>query len=118
MVIWITGRKNSGKTTTADRLASIIPGPVIIDGDAVRIEENNQDFSDDGRRQNILSIAYRAARAEARGDIPIVACVSPKKEWRMAARRMFRESILIYRPGGTLWAGTTYEEPDAEELSL
>lgn len=118
MVIWITGRKDSGKTTTAKRLAAVIPGAVLIDGDQIRQEMQNWDYSDDGRQQNILSIACRAAKAEERGDVAIIACVSPKKAWRMKARSMFQESILIYRPGGTLWEGTTYEEPDAEEMRL
>ena len=118
MVIWITGRKGSGKTTTAVRLADIIPNSVVFDGDLVRQKENNTDFSDEGRARNLASIALQAADAERAGQVAIVACVSPRKDWRQAMRTMFNKSILIYRPGGTLWEGTTYEEPDAEEMKL
>ena len=118
MVIWITGRKDSGKTTTAKQLAALIPGAILIDGDQIRQENQNWDYSDEGRQKHIELMAYKAADVEGMQHVAIVACVSPKKEWRMQARAMFKESILIYRPGGTLWEGTTYEEPDAEELRL
>ena len=118
MVIWITGRKGSGKTTTAKRIGRQITNGVVIDGEQVRAMANNTDYTDDGRHRNITDIALIAAMLEQSGLVPIVACISPKKEWRMYARRMFRESVLIYRPGGTLWEGTTYEEPDAEEMRL
>lgn len=118
MVIWITGRKGSGKTSIAKSLLRLIPNAILIDGDKIRNNTNNRDFTDKGRRDHILAMAETAANRESRGMVPIVACVSPCKKWRMEARAIFKESILIYRPGGTLWEGTTYEEPDAEEMSL
>ncbi|MFH2094375.1 MAG: adenylyl-sulfate kinase [Bacteroidota bacterium] len=122
MVYWITGRKNAGKTTYAhklrDELKRISNGQdtvLILDGDDVRIYFP-RGFSDDDRRENIMTIARIAAIAEKQGIIVIVACVSPRRCWRDEARKMFSESRLIYIPGGTLWENTTYEEPDTEEL--
>jgi len=46
----------------------------------------------------------------------IVELFAPTKDLRMTARRMWSCSQLIYLPGGTLWEGTTYEEPEKEEL--
>lgn len=115
MVIWITGKAKAGKTTMAEALQKVMPGSLILDGDAVR-QQFPTTFDDAGRRENILRIAKMAGIAEKQGIPVIVACVSPKKEWREEARKLFRQSILIYVPGGTLWPGTTYEEPDSFEL--
>ena len=117
MVIWITGRARAGKSTTAEALQKCIPGSIILDGDAVR-RDFPTTFDDAGRRENIYRISKLAAMVEMQGQVAIVACVSPRKEWRDAARTLFRESLLVYVPGGTLWPGTTYEEPDDEELRL
>ena len=65
-----------------------------------------------------MRIACFSALLEAQGYTVIIALVSPKKAWRQEARAIFKESKLIYVPGGTLWKGTTYEEPDEEELQF
>jgi len=115
MVIWITGKANAGKTTLAYKLHNLLlPPSLVLDGDEIRkIIKSN--FTDEGRRQNILTIAKLASLFEDQGLIVIVALISPKKEWRDEARKMFKESYLIYVEGGTLWKNTTYDEPDLEE---
>jgi adenylylsulfate kinase len=117
MVIWITGKGHAGKTTTARKLATVIPKAVLLDSyDFRRYFPGGDDFSDRGRRNNIMRLARVAAILEQQGFVPIVACVSPTKELRNEARRLFKESMVIYVPGGQLWEGTTYEEPDIEEI--
>ena len=120
MVIWITGRKGSLKTTTANVLASKYrkegKAVLILDGDNVR-DHFPCGFSDRERRNNIMRIAHIAAIAEAQDITVICALISPKKRWRQEARKLFKESRLMYLDGGTLWKGTTYEEPDTEELA-
>ena len=119
MVYWITGRSSSGKTVYAyrlkEQLESCGQSVLLLDGDEVRIHFP-AGYEDKDREENIMRIAKIAAIAESQGFVVIVALVSPKKEWRMRARKMLKESMLIYMPCGILWEGTEYEEPDHEEM--
>ena len=116
MVIWITGKAGSGKTTTAKSLASVINKAVIIDAYEFRRQFADGDFTDEGRRNSILRIARVGAILEDQGFVPIIVCVSPTKSVRNEARQLFKESMIIYVPGGNLWKGTSYEEPDSIEI--
>ena len=109
MVYWITGRKNSGKTTLAYRIAKQTNG-VVVDGDEVRKYFPNG-YTDEERYNNIMTIAKIAKLIEGQGKVAVVACVSPKIEWRSEAQAMFDECLEICLPFGELWEGTTYEEP-------
>jgi len=118
MVFWITGKANAGKTTLAYRLQKELSVPsVILDGDEFR-GMIDFGFTDDGRHKNILTIAKLASLIEKQGFIVIISLISPKREWRNEARSLFEESILIYVEGGKLWKGTTYEEPDEDEVDI
>jgi len=118
MIIFITGKANSGKTTLAKRLRCQYPlflkDVVILDGDNVR-KHFPTGFSDEEREEHIMRIAKFAALLEEQDKTVIIALVAPRKEWRQKARALFNKSELIYVTGGTLWKGTTYEEPDQEE---
>lgn len=120
MIYWITGASSSGKTVMAKRLKKQfeeLGGKVLLlDGDEVRGIDLNEDYSDEAREEHIMTIAKFAAIAERQGFIIIIALISPKKEWRMKARKLFDKSILIYIPGGTLWEDSEYETPDTEEI--
>lgn len=120
MIYWITGKSSSGKTVYSKRLKShferLGEKVLLLDGDDVRDRFDNQKYDDQDRLDHIMRIATFAAIAESQGFIVIIALISPKKEWRMKARKLFNKSMLIYLPGGILWEGTTYEEPDHEEM--
>jgi len=122
MVIWITGRSSSGKTVYSKRLKRLFEEfgkkVLLLDGDTVREQIGNQSYEDEDREKHIMAIADFAAIAERQGFIVIIALVSPKKEWRMKARKKFEKSMLIYMPCGKLWEGTEYEEPDHEEMMV
>lgn len=127
MVIWITGKSSSGKTVYGKRLKKLLDSlggkVLLLDSDTVREQFNddirsNSTVQDTNREENIMRIANYAALAEKQGFIVIVSIISPKKEWRMKARKLFDKSMLIYMPGGKLWEGTTYEEPDHEEMMI
>ena len=113
MLYWITGRKNSGKTTLAYRIARQTNG-IVVDGDEVRALFP-MGYSDKDRYENILRIAKIAKIFENQGRVVIVSCVSPKQKWREQAQNMFEECIEICMPFGELWKGSTFEEPEKEE---
>lgn len=119
MVYFITGRKDSGKTTYAMNLAKRLrqegKAVYVLDGDEVR-DLIPADFDGEGRRKHILRISKFAKIAERQGIIVIIALMSPRKRWREEARDMFKESQLVYMLGGTLWPDTLYEEPGEGEL--
>jgi len=122
MVYWLTGKASSGKTVYAKRLKRQFENygakVLLLDGDEVRDEFQNKDFDNESRLNHIMTIARFAAIAERQGFIVIIALISPRKEWRMKARKLFDNSMLIYLPGGMLWEGTNYEEPDHEEMMV
>ena len=122
MVYWITGRSSSGKTVYAKRLKrefeSLSSQVLFLDGDEVRDLTTDDDYTDEARERHIMTISKFAAIAERQGFIVIIALISPKKEWRMKARKLFNKSMLIYMPGGFLWEGTEYEDPDHEEMMV
>jgi len=120
MIYWITGKSSSGKTVYAKRLKRVFADlgkqVLLLDGDEVRDQFADQEYTDESRLEHIMKVAHFAALAEKQGFLVIIALIAPKKEWRMKARKLFEKSMLIYMPGGHLWEGTTYEEPDHEEM--
>ena len=122
MVYLITGKKDAGKTTYAKRLVQELVASgtqaAVLDGDEFRQETSNDDFTDEGRQRNLIGAAKVAAELEAQGNFVAVAFVAPRKAWREAMRLYWRESRVIYLPGGTLWPNTIYEVPDDEELNV
>ena len=122
MVILICGKKDAGKTTYARRLAAEYgttgQAAMVLDGDEVRDETNNRDFTDYGRRSHLIKMAELAAKLESQDIVAIVACVAPRKEWRDMMRSMWVTSRLVYVPGGELWHGTKYESPEPGEFNV
>jgi len=120
MVYWITGKSSSGKTVYSKRLKRQLEElgakVLLLDGDVVRDQFDDKEYTDEGRLKHIMKIASFASLVEKQGFVVIIALLSPKKEWRMKARKLFEKSMLIYMPGGHLWEGTEYEEPDHEEM--
>jgi len=122
MVILITGKPGAGKTHYAQTLKRELEADGIpvhwIDGDIWRALKTNQDFSDAGRVQNLMSAAKVAAIHEAQSELVILSFVSPKKEWRDAMRKFWKQSRVVYIPGGSLWSGSSYEVPYEEEIKV
>lgn len=119
MVYWITGKKNSGKTTYAYRLKkklkSMGKSVVILDGGELR-GQFPVGYNEEKRYQRTRTICKLAIIFERQDVIPIIALLSEKAEWRKNCREMFRRSKLIYLPGGISPKGVIYEVPGAEEL--
>ncbi len=120
MIYWITGKAGSGKSTLAygmtEKFLENNTPVLVLDGDDVRNQFSDQNYSNFGRINHIMKISNFAAIAERQGIAVIIALVSPVKWVRLEARKLFKESIMIYIPGGTLWEGTVYEEPEESEL--
>jgi adenylylsulfate kinase len=82
MIINLTGQAGAGKSTIAKELEKILYNSIIIDGDELREIFVNKDYSEDGRRKNIIN-AYNIARfLESKGFTPIVALISPYEDLR------------------------------------
>ena len=120
MVYWITGKSSSGKSVYSKRLKrqfeELGAKVLLLDGDEVRDQFNDQEYTDEGRLNHIMKIASFASLAEKQGFVVIIALLSPKKEWRMKARKLFDKSMIIFMPSGQLWEGTEYEDPGHEEM--
>ena len=74
-IFWLTGLPCSGKTTIAKELARRISAE-ILDGDDIRKINDNQDFTPEGRKKHMLSVAELAYRFSKYTKV-IVALVSP-----------------------------------------
>ena len=122
MVILVTGKKDAGKTTYAKRLVEeLISDGVqaaLLDGDEFRQETGNDDYTDEGRQRNLIGAAKVAGELERQGNVVVVAFVSPRRSWRDAMRLHWKESRLVYLPGGTLWPNTIYEVPTEDEFEI
>lgn len=82
MIIHFIGQPGAGKSTLANKIANIVPNPMIIDGDEMREIFKNKDYSQEGRRRNLTN-AYNIARfLDAKGFTPILALVSPYLDLR------------------------------------
>ena len=120
MVIWITGRPGSGKTTMGRILRQWIgERAILLDGDELRHSTGYRDFSKEGRDRWVLMVAGTAQVMEREGKIPIVCLVSPYSRTRQDARKNFKESFLIYMKADgddeNMWPGSVYEEPVPKE---
>jgi len=122
MMYLITGKAGAGKTHYAKQLCKELKAAkqlvVSIDGDVFRAKNKNKDFTNAGRVVNLTQAAIVGKEYDEMGYDVVMAFIAPMKSYRMMMRSYFKESIVVYIPGGTLWEGTDYEKPTIEELQL
>lgn len=120
MVYLITGKKGAGKTHYARTFAEELElegfRVKIVDGDELRAQTQNLDFTREGRERNLMEAARIAKIWEQKGYVVLVAMVAPYQDIRERMRHQWHQSRVIYLPGGTLWEGSEYQRPDEFEL--
>lgn len=92
-VIWFVGLSGSGKSTLASSLEAHLYNSglktYILDGDNIRSGLNNDlDFSEESRKENIRRISEVASLFVDAGTIALTAFISPFKEDRDKAREV------------------------------
>ena len=93
-IFWLTGLPCSGKTTIAKGLARRINAE-ILDGDDIRKIVHNQDFSLEGRKKHMLSVAEMAYRFSKYTNV-VVALVSPLKSVREEIKAKYSNVTEIF----------------------
>lgn len=99
-VIWFVGLSGSGKSTLASAMEDYFFEKgfktYILDGDNVRAGLNQDlDFSDESRKENIRRISEVAKLFADSGTIVLTAFISPFKDDRALARRLIGEEDFI-----------------------
>ena len=100
MVLWLCGLSGSGKSTMAIALEQKLYAEgfytQVLDGDNIRTGlNNNLDFSDEDRRENIRRVAEVAKLMAHAGAVVICSFITPLKEFRELARRIVGKADLL-----------------------
>lgn len=100
VILWFTGLSGSGKSTLADRVEQELHQQgfktYLLDGDNIRHGLNNNiDFTDEGRRENIRRIGEVAKLFLDAGIIVLTAFISPFREDRDKVRQLVNEGEFI-----------------------
>ncbi|TKC90305.1 adenylyl-sulfate kinase [Trinickia terrae] len=98
--LWFTGLSGAGKSTIAnlvdERLFAHGRHSFVLDGDNVRHRLNRDlGFSDADRAENIRRAGEVASLMVEAGLIVLVTFISPFREQRLAARRLFGEGEFV-----------------------
>jgi adenylylsulfate kinase len=98
--IWFTGLSGSGKSTIANELEfelnKIGVHTYLLDGDNVRLGlNNNLDFSNDGRKENIRRIGEVAKLFVDAGIVVLTAFISPFREDRNNVRKLLNQNEFV-----------------------
>jgi len=93
-IFWLTGLPCSGKTTIAKELAKNIHAE-ILDGDDIRKIIKNNDFSSEGRKNHMASVAEFASILSRYNNV-IVSLVSPIKSVREEIKKRYPNLTEIY----------------------
>jgi adenylylsulfate kinase len=100
VILWFTGLSGSGKSTLADRVEQELHQrgfkTYLLDGDNIRHGLNNNiDFTEEGRRENIRRIGEVAKLFLDAGIIVLTAFISPFREDRDKVRQLVNEGEFI-----------------------
>jgi len=98
--IWFTGLSGAGKSTIAKRLINMLQeygrNPTVLDGDVVRTHlSKGLGFSKEDRDINILRISFVAGEIVRHHGTVVCAAISPYRQARREARKMFQDGHFI-----------------------
>lgn len=114
MIIWFTGQPGAGKSTLAQALAYALRSAgqrvAAIDGEEVRHQTGNLDFSEMGRLRNVRTGQQRAVELEAKGFIVVASFVSPQRAMRDTFKRT-HDVLEIYAHTSKATAKDVYHVP-------
>ena len=101
LTVWFTGLSGAGKTTICQQvqveLAARNLKVEVLDGDIIRLHLcQDLGFSEANRKENIRRIAQVAQTQTHRGNIVLVAAISPYRSSRDDARSTIRNFIEVY----------------------
>ncbi|MFY0642999.1 MAG: adenylyl-sulfate kinase [Bacteroidia bacterium] len=99
-VLWFTGLSGSGKSTIASHLHNRLNSEGIhsymLDGDNIRLGINNDlDFTDLGRKENIRRISEIAKLFADAGVVVLTSFISPFREDRSNAKDIIGEADFV-----------------------
>lgn len=98
--LWFTGLSGSGKTTTAERVRTLLEEEgrrvTMLDGDVVRQHlSKGLGFSREDRDENVRRVGFVAAEVVRHGGVAICALVSPYRETREEVREMVGRDSFV-----------------------
>lgn len=126
MIIWLTGQPGSGKTTLAKEIIIELkkenPNIIHLDGDDLRLINQNKDYSKKGRIKNISTAISIIRFLSNKKYVCIVSIVAPyaflrdelKKEFNFIEVYLFTNEIR----GREHFFAQDYEIPANSNLSL
>ncbi|MDA0729843.1 MAG: adenylyl-sulfate kinase [Bacteroidetes bacterium] len=86
MIYWFTGQPGHGKTTLAKAMLAHLKASGVeafhIDGDDLRSLTTNEDYSREGREENIRRAQAIAHYLQAKGHTVVVSLVAPYRDLR------------------------------------
>jgi sulfate adenylyltransferase len=98
--IWLTGLSGAGKSTTAERLTTLLEQHgrrvTLLDGDVVRTHlSQGLGFSKADRDTNVRRIGFVAGQIVRHGGIAVCAVISPYRATRGEVRRMVGSDAFV-----------------------
>lgn len=91
MIYWFTGQPGAGKTTVASALKSALESRglkvIHLDADDWRKTCGNQDYTELGRRRNIITAQHAAELHSKSGKVVLCSFVSPYKDLRESLKQ-------------------------------
>ena len=99
MIYWFTGQPSHGKTTLAklliEEIKNFTPNKIFhIDGDDLRSLTRNQDYSEQGRIDNVNGAQKIAHYLHNQGHVVVVSLISPFRWQREEFKNHLKENII------------------------
>lgn len=115
LVVWMTGLSGSGKTTIAVALEQMLAEKglltQVLDGDNIRSGiNNNLDFTEEDRKENIRRIAEVSKLFVNCGVVTLNCFVSPTKRIRHQAKEILGEDMV------EVFVNTPFEECEKRDV--